>query len=410
MGRAALTAEQAATRLGVKRETLYAYVSRGVLSRTLSADGRTSRFDASEIDELARRGRPRKGASRVGGIEVSIATSVTAVHPGRLLFRGRDAEVLAATSTFEAVSELLWTAALPDHVTWADAHPAQAQAMTLARKLGAVLPRAVSPIERFATVCAAIGPLFPLRGDVREPAVLAHGRALIMTLASSLPLLRGADKKMRGTEKSDTTLAARLWPCFSRLPATPARVALLDAALVLLSDHELATSTMAARVAASTRADPFSVILAGLGAMNGPLHGKAAMRVEALLDDAARSSAESALARAAGAPRTLPGFGHPVYQEHDPRAEHLLGALTKVASREAMRRIDEVRKKAAAAGAPFPNVDFALGALAHAMDMASGSTEAIFALARVSGHIAHALEEYGEEPLRFRARAIYVGA
>ncbi len=54
-----LTAKQAATRLGVKLETLYAYVSRGVLRRTLAADGRTSRFDAAEVESLARRGRPR---------------------------------------------------------------------------------------------------------------------------------------------------------------------------------------------------------------------------------------------------------------------------------------------------------------------------------------------------------------
>lgn len=404
MARAPLTAEQAATRLGVKRETLYAYVSRGVLSRTLAADGRTSRFDATEVDALARRGRPRKGATRVGAIEVSLATSVTAVHPGRLLFRGHDATTLARTSTFEAVSELLWTGALPERAAWDGDDRASVAAFTLARRLGATLPRSTSPIERFAAICAALGPLFPLRGDTRPSAVLPHARALIVTLASSLPSARATERPGGGG------IARTLWPRLSALPPTAPRVALLDSALVLLADHELATSTMAARVAASTRADPFSVVLSGLGAMNGPLHGKAALRVQELLRDAERSSPEDALARAIELQRALPGFGHPVYRDADPRAGHLLDALTKVAPREPLRLVQEVLRAATAAGAAMPNVDFALGALAHATRMSAGSTEAIFALARVSGLIAHALEEYGEEPLRFRARAIYVGA
>ncbi len=394
MARGPLTAQQAATRLGVKRETLYAYVSRGVVSRTIGADGRTSRFDAAEVDALARRGRPRKGAPRVGTIEVSLATSVTAVLPDRLLFRGHDATALARTCTFEAVSELLWTGALPPAGPW----ETSGVASRVARRIAAALPRATSPIERFAAVCAAIGPLFPLRGDTRPAAVMLHAREIILTLTGSLE-----PRVMTGK-----TIAQKLWPSLSALPATPARVALLDAALVLLSDHELATSTMAARVAASTRADPFSVVLAGLGAMNGPLHGKAAIRVQQLLRDAAATSVDAAIARATDT-HPLPGFGHPVYRDTDPRADCLLDALATVGGREPLRLANDVRRAAIAAGAAQPNVDFALGALAHATSMSMGSTEAIFALARISGLVAHALEEYGEEPLRFRARAIYVG-
>ncbi len=398
-----LTVREAATRLGVKRETLYAYVSRGVLSRTIGADGRTSRFDPAEVNELARRGRPRKGVERVGEIDVSLATSITAVHPARLLFRGHDATLLARTSTFEAVSELLWTGALPSKVTWQHSNVATKMARTVAR----ALPPAASPIDRYSAVSAAIGPLFPLRGDTRPAAVLTHARELIVALATSM------DQRTERTERAalspGTSIAQHLWRCLSPLPPTSARVALLDAALVLLSDHELATSTIAARVAASTRADPFSVVLAGLGAMNGPLHGKAALRVQQLLRDAEGSSAEAALARAVQSHPNLPGFGHPVYRGADPRAEHLLEVLAKVTPRRQRALVEDVLRAAAAAGAARPNVDFALAAMAHVMGMRMGSTEAIFALARISGLVAHALEEYGEEPLRFRARAIYIG-
>jgi citrate synthase len=208
-------------------------------------------------------------------------------------------------------------------------------------------------------------------------------------------------------------VAQRLWPRVSALPATPERVAALEAALVLLSDHELATSTLAARVAASTRADPFAVVLAALGAVSGPLHGKAARGVHQLLLQAVASSPELAVAcgiDAAGLPRgVVHGFGHPVYRGVDPRAAFLLEAIAPLVSRGTRRLIDAVADAASASGAAPPNVDFALGALAFALEMPVGATEAIFVIARTAGWIAHALEEYGEAPLRFRARAVYIG-
>jgi citrate synthase len=185
-------------------------------------------------------------------------------------------------------------------------------------------------------------------------------------------------------------------------------VALLDMALVLLADHELATSTLAARVAASTRADPFAVVLAGLGALAGKLHGRAARVIHALLLRAAETSPEHAVARTLDEAGAIHGFGHPVYAGVDPRAACLLEALGPSLKREERKLLDDVAR-AASAGSASPNVDFALGALAFAFRMPVGSTDALFAVARTAGWIAHALEEYGEAPLRFRARAVYIG-
>jgi citrate synthase len=186
-------------------------------------------------------------------------------------------------------------------------------------------------------------------------------------------------------------------------------VAVLDAALVLLADHELATSTLAARVAASTRADPFAVVLAGLGAVSGPLHGKAALGAHQLVEDARRAPAVGAVVARTLAGGRLPGFGHPVYRGVDPRARHLLDRLADLLPRSERAVIDDVLAAASGLSDQPANVDFALGALASGLHMPLGATEAIFAVARIAGWIAHALEEYGEEPLRFRARAIYVG-
>ena len=228
---------------------------------------------------------------------------------------------------------------------------------------------------------------------------------LLSTFVHLLPRLEGA----AAPEPSAQRFARRLWPCLSALAPTAERVALLDAALVLLSDHELATSTLAARVAASTRANPFGVVMAGLGAVSGPLHGKAALGVHELLLQAAVSSPELAVAHAHDETKGTRGFGHAVYRGVDPRAAYLLEALGPLLKRDDRKLLDAVQSVASGYGAAQPNVDFALGALAFALQMPVGATEAIFATARTAGWIAHALEEYGEAPLRFRARAVYIG-
>jgi citrate synthase len=404
MKRNVLTAKQVATRLGVKLETVYAYVSRGALERTLADDGRTSRFDAAEVERLARHGRPRSDRARAGTVDVSMATSITEIHDDRLLFRGHDAVGLARRATFEAVAELLWTGALPGSTDWSG----PPQGASVAADATASLPQGTSPIERLAVIVAALACVHPQRTDLRPVAVVAHARAMLSTFVHLLPRVEGAPRASAGR-----SVAQRLWPRVSALPATPERVAALEAALVLLSDHELATSTLAARVAASTRADPFAVVLAALGAVSGPLHGKAARGVHQLLLQAVASSPELAVAcgiDAAGLPRgVVHGFGHPVYRGVDPRAAFLLEAIAPLVSRDTRRLFDAVTAAASASGAAQPNVDFALGALAFALEMPVGATEAIFVIARTAGWIAHALEEYGEAPLRFRARAVYIG-
>jgi len=374
MTRNVLTAEQTALRLGVKLATIYAYVSRGVLRRTLANDGRTSLFDSAEVEALAVRGRPRAGTPRRGSIAVSLVTGITRIDPHRLSYRGVDVATLAGTP-FERVAELLWTGELPDKTHW----PAPALRL-----------REASALDRFAALAARLAPRFPLRTDLRPASVIQHGRVLLSTFAGGTPV------------------AAHLWGALAPSAPTRAHVALLDTALVLLADHELATSTMAVRVAASCRANPFAAVLAGLGALNGPLHGGAAIACHRMLVDAATTSAEPAVARALEGD-DLRGFGHPVYAGEDPRATCLLARLDRVASRRDLAVVADTQRIAARVTGTSPNVDFALAAFAFVAGMEPGATEAIFALARTAGWLAHAIEEYGEEPLRFRARAIYLG-
>ena len=106
----------------------------------------------------------------------------------------------------------------------------------------------------------------------------------------------------------------------------------------------------------------------------------------------------------------VPGFGHAVYRGVDPRLDVLLARLATIAPRRAMATVDAVLAAGSELGAGVANIDLGLAALAVATDMPVGATDAIFAVARTAGWIAHALEEYGEAPLRFRARAVYTGA
>ena len=395
-----LTAKQVATRLGVQLKTVYAYVSRGVLDRTLAEDGKTSLFDAAAVDRLAQRGRPRSESRQLGSVDVSLATTITCIEADRLSFRGHDVRSLV-THSFEAVAELLWTGSLPEHVEWPEASNKRMRALSFG------LPKNSPAIERLAAVTAALACTYPLRVDLRPTAVTQHARSLLVTLVDCLPLMAA---EPGASKRRSPRMAARLWPRVSNLPATSARVDCLDTALVLLADHELATSTFAARVAASTRADPFAVVLAGMGAVSGPLHGKAALAVHELLI-AARSTEqpERVVANAISRAGFVPGYGHPVYEGIDPRAECLSARLAPLVKRADQAIVDRVCAAATATSALQPNIDFALGYLAFALDMPLGASEAVFAIARIAGWIAHALEEYGERPLRFRARALYIG-
>lgn len=410
MARNLLTADQTAARLGVKLPTVYAYVSRGILGRTVAADGRTSRFDAAEVEQLARRGRPRPDTRRAGVVDVVLATSLTGILGDRLVYRGHDATELARTSTFEAVAELLWSGSAPDGasgspaagsaaVPWASAPGASQTAQAVAL----CLPDSSPITERLAVVTAALACADPLRIDLRPEAVRAHARSLLVTLVSTLP-------PMSRTGPPATTVAGALWSRLSPLAATAKRVRVLDAALILLADHELATSTLAARVAASTRADPYAVVLSGLGAVSGLLHGAAGHApYEMLLDARVLGSPERAVARALATHGRVPGTGHPLYEGADPRAACLLELLNPLLGRRDRTLLDGVLSAATATANAQPNIDLATAALALAMQMPSAATEAIFDIARIVGWVAHAIEEYGEAPLRFRTRALYAG-
>ena len=391
-----LTAAEAAARLGVKPATLYAYVSRGLLGRERAPGRRTSTFDPAEVERLTRRG-GRRGRRPAG--ELVVESALTAIEGGALWYRGLPVTGLAATRTFEEVAEWLWRGRFPGPTRWR-AGPA---ALAAGRRAQAALPEGALPLERLQVIAAALAAGDDLRLELHPDAVTAAGRALIAGLAGCLP-------RLGRPPAPDAGIAARLWSCLSPLDPDPALLAVLDAALVLLADHELAASTVAARVAASVRADPYAVAAAGLATLSGSLHGGASLAVEALLAEIERPGlAGRVLGERLRRGERLRGLGHPLYPDGDPRAAHLLARLRRAAGGSPRLAVveallDATRRR----GLPAPNVDLALAALGHVAEMTRGAGEAIFAVARVAGWLAHALEEY-DHAIPIRLRAVYTG-
>ncbi|MDQ6840158.1 MAG: hypothetical protein M3137_17960, partial [Actinomycetota bacterium] len=257
------------------------------------------------------------------------------------------------------------------------------------------------PIDRIKIAVVAAGSADALRWDLRPSAVTTTARDLLAIAVDTLPAT--------GRRRRGESMAEQLWLRLSPLPPTPGRVSVLDAALVLMADHELAPSTLAARVAAAFGADPYSVVTTGLGPASGQLHLAAANEVHRLFDDAMSGDPAAAIGERLARAEPLRGFGMGLYPDGDPRARELLRRLDDLAMDPRRRAVvDAVVALAARRGLPRPNVDFALGALSFGSEMIRGAGQAITVIGRMAGWLAHALEEY-ESRTVFRARATYVG-
>jgi citrate synthase len=402
-------AAEAAERLGIKQASLYAYVSRGVLSRRRDADGRSSLFDAEEVAQLALHGRPRRGAA---GAELVIESELTEITSTTQRYRGHDATSLALRCTFQEVAMLLWTGALPGpeglsgtggdsgrRTRWS----ATPEALAAGRAAQAALPPGTLPLERIQVIVPALAVTDPFRLHLDRPAVVAAGMSLIAGMTDSLPLAGAADPTGDGIA---ARLAARLCP----EPASADLIRVVSAALVLVADHELAASTLAARVAASMRADPYAVVSTGLGAMTGALHGGAALGAEIMLGAAdSPADAPRVVGDVLRRGEKLPGFGHFVYRDGDPRANLLLRLIAELApDSERLAIASAVTAEARRRAVPNPNIEFALAVLVGVAGMIRGAGEAMFAIGRTAGWLAHAMEEY-ERNIPIRPRCVYTG-
>ncbi len=383
-----LQSEEAARRLGVKVSTLYAYVSRGLLASHPEPDGRRSLFALADIEHLARR---RRAGSRVESGLATVTTGVTQLREGGPYYRGHPATELASRMTFEEVAALLWgTEAGGD---WTPPELAECPLVHVSDRMRWTL-----------VMCGADD---PLRADLSPVAVTRAARRVIAALTD---VVSGPE----GSGGPQLSIAMRLAQRLggAAVPSSTSHdafewAAALNAALILMADHELAASTLAVRVAACTRADLYDALLAGLATLAGPLHGAASQGAYELLVKVERDGASRALNDILHRHETLPGFGHKVYKDGDPRFAALWDLTRPLLNEERQSLFLEILERAAADGVPKPNCDLALAALSWGTGMPPDAGRTIFTVARIAGWTAHYQEELMERPLRFRTRAVY---
>ena len=366
--------------LGVSPATLYAYVSRGRIGRRTAPDGRASLFALDEVEALAARGRRRTEPRPT--IDVQITSSVTTLSEDGVRIRGHDLPTLAAERSFEDVAELLWSRELAEEpVVWP---PAERDDIKAA--IPPLAAAALTPVGRLACVAHVLGSRHP--DD--SPADAARRLTLLTPAALGSPRRSGR-------------FARRLAAAWRSRPS-PELVTAIDAALTLLADHELATSTLAVRVAASVRTTAYGALAAGLTSVEGALHGSVSRHAHRLLADCAERGVDDVVREHRATGTRVPGFGHKVYRGVDPRFGPLLDAVRPLGS--GTRRVDVVDQLLAVTGVRLalqPNIDLALGALTWLADLPPDTP--IFAVARIAGWGAHCAEEFEAPAVRYRGLA-----
>lgn len=389
-----LTAAEAAEALGVSRATLYSYVSRGLVrSTSVPGNPRLRRYAQDDIERMRSRSEERRDPGKVAeralrwGVPV-LESSITLIDNNHLFYRGRDVRELARRWSVEQVAGLIWL----------DDEQADFSATPLHVVAGGKSSEGLPFITRAQSMLPIVAARDPLAYDLRPRAVANTGWRILNLLASV------ATESSEIEERIEETLQKR-W-----LPRNTQAAELIRAALILSADHELNVSSFTARCVASAGSNPYSVVIAGLSAMEGAKHGGMSARIETMFDELRRArDVKKALGERLRRGETVLGFGHPLYPGGDPRARILLDLVenrfpkaAEVVFARAVARAGE------AMTGEKPTIDFALVTLARALKLDDGTALTLFTIGRTIGWVGHAIEQYGRDEI-IRPRARYVG-
>lgn len=379
-----LSAREAAAELGVQPATLYAYVSRGMIA-SVAGPGKQRRYDAGDVRRL----KGRKSAEEPSGArpltgDPVLETELTLISQEGAIYRGRRATDLAENASLESVATLLWDCADDPFSNPAPGLPPD-------------LPHGLGPLDRVMAALVA----WPLQDRA------AYTQSPRLLQAKGAALLRYGVAALLKSPPQSVPIHSQIAASFK---ASPQAKNLIRAALILSADHELNTSAFAVRCAASTRAPLHAALLSGLGAFTGPRHGAASGRASAWMSEIEpETDVEALIADRLSRGEQLPGFGHKIYQDKDPRAEWLLKTLCdSEPNHPFVRKLPDITNAGRDLFGLFPNVDFAFAAIQRTYGFPKDSGKMIFCAGRMVGWIAHALEQYGTVD-QIRPRATYVG-
>ncbi len=336
---------------------------------------------------------------------------------GRLVYRGYDAADLAEHATFEEVAYLLWHGELPSRSAL-DALKSEllragsipSPAMGLLREI----PAGAQPMAVLRTMVSALGHYDIEAGDGSPQ---ANARKAVR-LTAQVPAVIAAFHRLRSGGEPLTPLARLshagnyLYMLGGKEP-NPQAARALDVAMILHADHEFNASTFAARVTAATLSDLHSTIVSAIGTLKGSLHGGANEDVMRLLERiGSPERVEPVLLEMLEAKKKIPGFGHRVYRTEDPRARFLRKMSEQLGEQTGnslwyrlTRGVEEVTTSRRHI---FPNVDLYSASVYRALGIPMDLYTATFAVSRVAGWTAHALEQYSDNRL-IRPLARYTG-
>lgn len=393
-----LSASDAATELGISVPTLYAYVSRGLIRSEGQSETRARRYLAEDVWLLKQRKVHRRDPIKSSadalhwGLPV-LSSRLSVIQGGRLYYAGRDVVTLATSCRIEQVAALLWTGEDDQPFPGEDDEHVPSSWSSLMR-----LASALPPLEAFQLFLPVVAAADPAAYDLQPDSVRRTGARILRLLAAIAA----------GTKPTDAPIGDVLRRGWS-LKGGDASV-LLEAALTLYAENGLNPSSFTARCVASAGASPYAVVSAGLAALQGAKHGGASERAGTLFEEArSPESARQAIAARLRRGESLPGFGHPLYPDGDPRGAVLMDLLVErrpkapevVLAQTLVETVAEVTGQR-------PNVDFGVVTLCRALRLPPSAPLALLGVARTVGWIAHALEQYQEGRV-IRPRAQYAG-
>ncbi|KJD59069.1 MULTISPECIES: citrate synthase [Bacillus amyloliquefaciens group] len=354
------------------------------------------------------------------GLEGVVATtsSVSSIIDDTLTYVGYDIDDLTENASFEEIIYLLWHLRLPNKTELAELKKQLAKEAAVPQEIiehfKSYPLNNVHPMAALRTAISLLG-LTDSEADVMNPE--ANYRKAIRLQAKVPGIVAAFSRIRKGLDpvepKEEYGIAENFLYTLNGEEPSPIEVEAFNKALILHADHELNASTFTARVCVATLSDIYSGITAAIGALKGPLHGGANEAVMKMLTEIGEvENAEPYIRGKMEKKEKVMGFGHRVYKHGDPRAKHLKEMskrLTNLTGEskwyEMSIRVEEIvtsEKKLP------PNVDFYSASVYHSLGIDHDLFTPIFAVSRMSGWIAHILEQYDNNRL-IRPRADYTG-
>lgn len=339
---------------------------------------------------------------------------------GILEYRGIRVETLCSDSSYLETTYLLLFGHLPsksEFQEWTDDVTHHRRIKFRIIDLLKCLPETGHPMDALQAAVAALGMFYPGR-NVKD---VENNYWSAVRLVAKLPTIVAAWARLRHGDdpippRDDLGFSENFLYMLTESVMPPVWAQIFDDCLILHAEHTMNASTFTGLVTASTLADPYTVVASSIGALKGPLHGGANEEVVMMLKEIGTTeNARTYVERALQNKKKLMGFGHRVYKVKDPRAtvlQELCRRLFKECGSSPLYDVAvEVERTAGESlnkKGIYPNVDFYSGIIYDKMGIDVDLFTPLFAMARVSGWLAHWLEQLRENKL-FRPDQIYAG-